>query len=76
MKKTIKNIGLDIHKNSISIGITDDGRDGEIRYYGKIDHNMNQLDKVIGKLISKGAVLRFVYEASPCALCIMRQSGG
>jgi len=24
MKKTIKNIGLDVHKNSISIGIADD----------------------------------------------------
>jgi hypothetical protein len=31
MEKTIKNIGLDVHKNSISIGIADDGRDGEIR---------------------------------------------
>jgi len=43
MEKTIKNIGLDVHKNSISIGIADDGRDGEVRYYGKIDNDMNQL---------------------------------
>ena len=28
MNKTIKNIGLDVHKNSISIGIADDDRDG------------------------------------------------
>jgi transposase len=72
MKKTIKNIGLDVHKNSISIGIADDGRDGEVRYYGKIDNNMDQLDKVIRKLISKGAVLRFVYEAGPCGYAIYR----
>ena len=26
MEKTIKNIGLDVHKNSISIGIADDGQ--------------------------------------------------
>jgi hypothetical protein len=44
MKKTIKNIGLDVHKNSISIAIADDGRDGDVRYYGKIDNDMNQLD--------------------------------
>ena len=72
MEKTIKNIGLDVHKNSISIGIADDGRDGEVRYYGKIDNDMNQLDKVIRKLISKGAVLRFVYEAGPCGYGIYR----
>lgn len=38
-KKTIKNIGLDVHKNSISIGTADEGRDGEVRYYGKIDNS-------------------------------------
>ena len=54
MEKAIKNIGLDVHKYSISIGMADDGRNGEVRYYGKIDNNMNQLDKVIHKLISEG----------------------
>ena len=33
---------------------------------------MNQLNKVIRKLISKGAVLRFVYEAGPCGYGIYR----
>ena len=50
MKKTIKYIGLDVHKNSISIAIADDGRDGEVRYYGKIDHDMDQLAKFFRKL--------------------------
>jgi type II secretory pathway component HofQ len=34
MKKIIKTIGLDVHKNSISIGIADEGRDGEVRALG------------------------------------------
>ncbi len=72
MEKTIKYIGLDVHKKSISIGIADEGRDGDIRYYGKIDNDMNQLDKVIRKLISKGAILKFVYEAGPCGYAIYR----
>ena len=42
MNITVKNIGLDVHKKSISIGIAGDGRDGEVRYYGKIDNDMNQ----------------------------------
>ena len=33
---------------------------------------MSQLDKVIRKLISKGAVLKFVYEAGPCGYAIYR----
>ena len=57
MKKTIKNVGLDVHKNSISIGIAEDGRDGEVRYYGRIDNDLNQLDKVIRKLISQDRAL-------------------
>jgi transposase len=72
MEKTIKYIGLDVHKKSISIGIADEGRDGEVRYYGKIDNDMNQLNKVIRKRISKGAVLKFVYEAGPCGYVIYR----
>jgi len=72
MEKNIKNVGLDVHKNSISIGIADDNRDGDVRYYGKIDNDMDQLDKVIRKLVSKGAVLRFVYEAGPCGYGIYR----
>ena len=65
-------LAIDVHKNSISIGIADDDRDGDVRYYGKIDNDMNELDKVIRKLISKGAVLRFVYEAGPCGYSIYR----
>jgi len=47
----IKNIGLDVHKNSISIGTADIGRDGEVRYYGTINNGMNQSDTVIRKRV-------------------------
>jgi transposase len=63
---------LDVHKNSISIAIADDGRDGEVRYYGKIDHDMDQLAKFSRKLISQGAELRFVYEAGCCGYHLYR----
>ena len=58
MKKTIKYVGMDVHKDSITIAIADDGRDGEVRFYGKIAHNLNQIDKVMRKLISQNSELR------------------
>jgi hypothetical protein len=41
MKKTIKNVGLDVYKNSISISIADDDCDAEVRHYGTINNDLN-----------------------------------
>lgn len=72
MHKTIKYIGLDVHKNTISIGIADEHRDGEVRYYGQISNNMDDLSKVLRKLISKGFELECVYEAGGCGYYLYR----
>ena len=72
MKKTVKYVGLDVHKDSISIAIADNGREGNLRNYGKIANDMNQLDKVLRKLISKNATLHCAYEAGPCGYGIYR----
>jgi hypothetical protein len=35
MKKTITTfVGLDVHKNSIAVGLADAGRNAEVRNYG------------------------------------------
>ena len=42
MKKHTIFVGLDVHKDSIDIAFAEDGRDGEVRYYGTICEYSNQ----------------------------------
>jgi len=72
MKKMIKYVGLDVHKDSIAISIADEGRDGELRYYGTILNDMKPLDKILRKIISQNATPHCVYEAGPCGYHIYR----
>jgi transposase len=72
MKKIVKYVGLDVHKDSITIAIADQGRNGEVRIYGKIANNLNQIDKFVRKLTSKNAQLHCVYEAGPCGYILYR----
>lgn len=72
MGKMVKYIGLDVHKDFISIAIADEGRNGEIRYYGTITNDMDQLYKILRKLISQKAEPHCVYEAGPCGYHIFR----
>jgi hypothetical protein len=37
MKKNTIFVGLDVHKNSIDIALANEGRDGDVRFYGTID---------------------------------------
>lgn len=72
MDKRITFVGLDVHKDSISIALADAGRDEDVRYYGKIGGDIESLLKAVRKLQSSGATLRFVYEAGPCGYEIYR----
>lgn len=72
MEKRVKYVGLDVHKKTISMSIADEGRDGEVRYYGIIPNDMKALDKILRKIISQKAEPRCVYEAGPCGYHIYR----
>jgi transposase len=72
MKDSITYVGLDVHKDSISVALAESGRDGEVRFYGTIGGDITSLGRLVKKLSSKGRRLRFVYEAGPCGYEIYR----
>jgi len=72
MKTSVQYVGLDVHKESMEVGLAESGVHGEVRHYGKIGGDLGALDQVIRKLESKGAELRFAYEAGPCGYQIYR----
>ena len=78
MKKIVKYIGLDVHKNSISIAIAEDGQKNDVNFYGVINNDMDQLHKFLRKQISQDSGPRCVYEAGPCGYniyCCLKDKG-
>ena len=49
MKDSITVVGMDVHKNSISIALAETGDSKEVRSYGAIGGTMAALDKFVKK---------------------------
>ena len=75
MKAITLYLGLDVHKDSITIAIAEPGRQGEIRLYGTITHDLHALEKVLAKIrkAHPKARLEVCYEAGPCGFGIARR---
>lgn len=69
---TVKFIGMDVHKKTITIAIIDQGRKKHPRIYGSIANQPEALDKFCRKMLSTAIRLHFVYEAGPCGYGIYR----
>ena len=58
-------IGLDVHKDTISISIAEDGRNGAVRFLGVIPNSPDEIAKMAKRLARQGE-LDFCYEAGGC----------
>lgn len=66
-------IGLDVHKESISVSVAEEGRNGEVRFLGNIVNRPEAIARLTTKLTNHDANLDFCYEAGPCGYVIHRQ---
>jgi len=67
-------IGLDVHKETITVAIARPGRD-EPEYREEISHTRKTVEKLIERLSREfdGALMLFCYEAGPCGYGLHRQ---
>jgi transposase len=68
-------LGLDVHKDSITLAVAEAGSKGEIRVFGTITNDLHALEKALGRLrqAHPGASLEVAYEAGPCGFGIARR---
>ena len=72
MTKFTKYIGLDVHKETVAVGIAD-GRGGPPHYWGEIKNRPGEVRRLVKQLDGPGQQLRFCYEAGPCGYGLYRQ---
>jgi transposase len=73
MEKIITYVGLDVHKDTISVASAEAGLREEVREHGKIPNTPAALNALLKRLASERKTLRFCYEAGPCGYGIQRQ---
>jgi hypothetical protein len=59
-------VGMDIHKERISIAVAESGRAGAVEYLGEITNDPGAISKLCDRLGRPGKPLAFCYEAGPC----------
>jgi transposase len=65
-------VGLDVHAETIAVATADDGRNGEIRFYGTIRNTADSILRLTKRLSSRNTTPVFCYEAGPCGYGIHR----
>jgi len=69
-------VGLDVHKDSISVAYASEDRNAEVCFVGPIGTRQCDIDKLVRRLHSKASRLVFAYEAGPCGYVLHRYLTG
>lgn len=75
-KPTTVFVGLDVHKDSISVAYACEDRDADVIFVGPIGTLQRDIDKLVRRLQSKASRLVFAYEAGPCGFVLYRYLTG
>ena len=73
MSQLVKYVGLDVHKDTIAVAVTEEGKRAEVREHGEIPNTPAALTQLLGRLGGSGVALHVCYEAGPCGYGIQRQ---
>ena len=71
MKKCTTFVGLDVHKDTISVAIAE--QDEGVRHYGEIMNSADAIAKLVKKVAKEAGGAAFCYEAGPCGYGVNRQ---
>lgn len=72
MEKFSKYVGLDAHKEKISVAVAD-AVGGEARFYGEVSNTPAAVRRLLKRLSGDGEVVSYCYEAGPCGYELYRQ---
>jgi transposase len=65
-------IGLDVHKETITVAIAVAGREGEVRCWGSIPNERTAIDRMLRRMVVRHPIASYVYEAGPCGYGLYR----
>ena len=66
-------VAFDSAKEKHAVALAEDGRDGEVRYFGEIENSPDAVKKFVAKLSRRYDQLHFCYEAGPTGYGLHRQ---
>jgi transposase len=72
MEKSNAFVGLDVHKDRISVAVADAERGSEVRSLGSIPNTVDAINRLARKLADRYGRIEFVQEAGPCGYGIHR----
>jgi transposase len=66
-------VGLDVHKETVAAAIAESPRDSEVRFFGNLANDPEEIRRFVTKMAARHGTVEFVYEAGPCGYSIHRQ---